>query len=110
MTFSLLRLRKFLLASEALAVEAESLLAEPPNALTENLDAIGAFLTKDGEVPVDAAAKLLTGESFVTGAELTAILPDKRRENFIRDRSEKMLICSLAAVWSAPTAPLSTRS
>jgi hypothetical protein len=61
----------------------------------ENFDAIGAFRTKDGEFPVDAAGKLSTGESFAGAAELTAILSDKRRENFIRNLSEKMLIYAL---------------
>jgi hypothetical protein len=61
----------------------------------ENFDAIGAFRTKDGEFPVDAAGKLSTGESFASAAELTAILSDKRRENFIRNLSEKMLIYAL---------------
>jgi mono/diheme cytochrome c family protein len=61
----------------------------------ENFDAIGAYRTKDGEFPVDAAGKLSTGESFATAAELTGILSDKRRENFIRNLAEKTLIYSL---------------
>ncbi len=61
----------------------------------ENFDAIGAFRTKDGEFPVDAAGKLSTGESFATAAELSAILSDKRRDNFLRNLAEKMLIYSL---------------
>ncbi|HVS54052.1 MAG TPA: DUF1592 domain-containing protein [Opitutaceae bacterium] len=61
----------------------------------ENFDAIGAYRTKDGEFPVDAAGKLSTGESFASAAELTAILSDRRRENFLRNLSEKMLIYSL---------------
>ena len=61
----------------------------------ENFDAIGAFRTKDGEFPVDAAGKLSSGEAFTTAAELTKILSDKKRENFIRNLAEKMLIYSL---------------
>ena len=61
----------------------------------ENFDAIGAFRTKDGEFPVDAAGKLSSGESFATAAELSVILSEKRRENFLRNLSEKLLIYSL---------------
>ncbi|MEO7412459.1 MAG: DUF1592 domain-containing protein, partial [Opitutaceae bacterium] len=61
----------------------------------ENFDAIGAFRTKDGEFPVDAGGKLSTGESFATASELIGILSEKRRDQFIRNLSEKMLIYSL---------------
>lgn len=61
----------------------------------ENFDAIGAFRSKDGEFPVDAGGKLSTGESFATAAELISILSDKRRDQFIRNLSEKVVIYSL---------------
>ena len=61
----------------------------------EAFDAIGAFRSKDGEFPVDAAGKLSTGESFSTAAELVVILSEKKRENFVRNLAEKMLIYSL---------------
>ena len=61
----------------------------------ENFDAIGAYRSKDGEFPVDAGGKLATGETFANAAELITVLSEKRRENFIRNLSEKMLIYSL---------------
>jgi Protein of unknown function (DUF1592)/Protein of unknown function (DUF1588)/Protein of unknown function (DUF1587)/Protein of unknown function (DUF1585)/Protein of unknown function (DUF1595)/Planctomycete cytochrome C len=61
----------------------------------ENFDAIGAFREKDGEFPVDAGGKLSTGESFASATELIGILSEKRRDQFIRNLSEKMLIYSL---------------
>ena len=61
----------------------------------ENFDAIGAFRTKDGEFPVDAGGKLSTGESFANASELIGILSEKRRDLFLRNLSEKMLIYSL---------------
>lgn len=61
----------------------------------ENFDAIGAYRAKDGDLPVDSSGKLVSGEAFGTAAELTGILADKKRENFVRNLSEKMLIYSL---------------
>ena len=61
----------------------------------ENFDAIGAYRTKDGEFDVDAGGKLSSGETFATATELIGILSEKRRENFVRNISEKMLIYSL---------------
>jgi hypothetical protein len=61
----------------------------------ENFDAIGAYRTKDGDFPVDAGGKLITGESFAAAAELTGIFADKKRDTFIRNICEKMLTYSL---------------
>ncbi|MES1167251.1 MAG: DUF1588 domain-containing protein, partial [Pseudomonadota bacterium] len=61
----------------------------------ENFDAIGAFRVKDGEFAVDAGGKLSTGETFANAAELVGILSEKRRELFLRNLAEKMLIYSL---------------
>jgi mono/diheme cytochrome c family protein len=61
----------------------------------ENFDAIGAYRTKDGDFPVDAGGKLISGESFAAAAELTGIFADKKRDIFIRNICEKMLTYSL---------------
>ncbi|HWA10025.1 MAG TPA: DUF1592 domain-containing protein [Opitutaceae bacterium] len=61
----------------------------------ENFDAIGAWRAKDGEDNVDASGKLTSGESFNGAAELIGILADKKKDNYIRNLSDKMLIYSL---------------
>jgi hypothetical protein len=61
----------------------------------ENFDAIGAWRAKDGDAPVDASGRLVTGESFSGATELIGLLSDKKRDSFIRNLSEKMLIYSL---------------
>ncbi len=60
----------------------------------ENLNAIGQWRDKDGQIPVDASGKLPDGRTFQGPKELkTLMLGD--REAFFRALSEKMLIYSL---------------
>ncbi len=61
----------------------------------ENFDAIGAWRAKDGEDVVDASGKLTSGESFNGTTELIGILADKKRDSFVRNLADKMLIYSL---------------
>ena len=60
----------------------------------ENLNAIGQWREKDGQIPVDSSGKLPDGRTFQGPKELkTLMLGD--REAFFRALSEKMLIYAL---------------
>jgi Protein of unknown function (DUF1588)/Protein of unknown function (DUF1585) len=61
----------------------------------ENFDGIGAWRTTDGGAPVDAAGQLVSGEAFKTPAELRQILLTKKRGDFLRCITEKMLTYAL---------------
>jgi hypothetical protein len=61
----------------------------------ENFDGIGAWREKDGTFEIDPAGKLLTGESFSGPSELAAILVKKKRDDFVRCLSEKLLTYAL---------------
>ena len=61
----------------------------------ENFDAIGAWRDKDGDAPIDASGKLLTGDTFKGAKELTDIFAHQRRYDFTRCLSEKMLTYAL---------------
>ena len=61
----------------------------------ENFDAIGEWRDKDGGAPVDASGQLISGEKFSGASELTAILAEKKRNDFYRCLSEKMLTYAL---------------
>jgi hypothetical protein len=61
----------------------------------ENFNAIGAWRDKDGDAPVDASGQLISGESFNGATELEGILAEKKRDNFYRCLSEKMLTYAL---------------
>ncbi|MDR3617782.1 MAG: DUF1592 domain-containing protein [Paludisphaera borealis] len=68
---------------------------DPPGFGLENYDAVGAWRAKEGEFPIDASAKLPTGESFSGAAELKAILYKTRKTEFVTCLSEKMLTYAL---------------
>ncbi|MBI1370762.1 MAG: DUF1592 domain-containing protein [Planctomycetes bacterium] len=61
----------------------------------ENFDVIGAWRDKIGGVPVDAAGKMPTGETFTGPGELKQILL-ARREQIMRHLTDKMLAYALA--------------
>jgi hypothetical protein len=61
----------------------------------ENFDAAGLWRDTDNSSPIDSSGTLLTGESFHGAAELTQILADKKRTDFLRCLSEKMLTYAL---------------
>lgn len=61
----------------------------------ENYDAIGAWRTKDGGVPVDAAGELPGGRSFQGPKGLKALLAQTERDAFVRCLTEKMLTYAL---------------
>ena len=61
----------------------------------ENFDGIGAWRAKDGELPIEPAGKLNSGEAFTNAIELTNILAHQKRDDFVRCLSEKMLTYAL---------------
>ncbi len=60
----------------------------------ENYDGLGRWRDKDGKLPIDSAAKLPSGETFQTPAELVQVLK-KRKRDFARCLSEKLLTYAL---------------
>jgi hypothetical protein len=61
----------------------------------EAFDGIGKWREKDGDFPVDTAGELVTGEKFSGAVELVNILATNRREEFLRNLADKMLIYAL---------------
>jgi hypothetical protein len=61
----------------------------------EQFDGIGAWRQKDGEAPIDPNGQLVSGENFQGPAELRKILLTKKRTDFLRCCSEKMLTYAL---------------
>jgi len=60
----------------------------------ENFDAVGAWRTKDGDFPIDAAAELPDGRSFNGPRELKAMLRESK-DQFVRCLAEKLLIYAI---------------
>jgi len=61
----------------------------------ENFDGIGAWRDKDGAFAIETAGQLLTGESFGGPSELTDILGKRKRDDFVRCLTEKLLTYAL---------------
>lgn len=61
----------------------------------ENYDGIGSWRTQDGSDPLDTTGKLVSGESFKDAQELKTILLKKKRDEFVRCLTEKMLTYAL---------------
>lgn len=61
----------------------------------ENFNGIGAYRETDEGARVDAAGQLVSGEKFGTPIELRRILLQKKRTDFLRCLSEKMLTYAL---------------
>ncbi len=61
----------------------------------ENYDGIGAWREKDGLFDIDPAGQLVTGEAFRGSKDLKEILAKRKKENFTRCLSEKMLTYAL---------------
>jgi hypothetical protein len=60
----------------------------------ENFDAIGRWRTETAGTPVDASGVMTTGEKFTGPAELKKVLLS-RKDDFVRNLSEKMLAYAL---------------
>lgn len=61
----------------------------------ENFDGIGAWRSKDGESSIDPSGQLVSGESFKGSADLAAMLVKRKRDEFVRCLSEKLLTYAL---------------
>jgi hypothetical protein len=61
----------------------------------ENFNAIGAWRDKDGEAAINASGELVSGESFAGAVELTTILANQKRSDFLRCMADKMLTYAL---------------
>jgi len=61
----------------------------------EHFDGIGAWRELDGETAIDASGRLVSGESFEGFDELRVILVERKRDDFVRCLSEKMLTYAL---------------
>ena len=68
---------------------------DPLGLAFENFNAMGLWREKERNQSVDAAGKLITGESFHSVSELKHILTHERRADFYRCLSEKLLTYAL---------------
>ena len=78
---------------------------DPIGFALENYNAIGAFRTTEGELPIDTTGKLPDGTSFQGITDLKQILKD-RKQHFAKCLTEKMLIYALGrglAYYDRPT-------
>jgi hypothetical protein len=64
---------------------------DPLGLAFENFNALGMWRDTEGERAIDPAGQLITGESFTSLDELQAILRERRRFDFYRCLSERML-------------------
>ncbi len=60
----------------------------------ENFNAIGAWRTEDGKLPLDVSGSLPDGRSFQTPAQLKALLTGDR-DAFVRGLTEKLLMYAI---------------
>jgi len=68
---------------------------DPLGFALENFDAIGRWRTHDGEGQIDATGVLVSGEQFSGAIELQQILLKKKKGEFVRCLTEKMLTYAL---------------
>jgi Protein of unknown function (DUF1592)/Protein of unknown function (DUF1588)/Protein of unknown function (DUF1587)/Protein of unknown function (DUF1585)/Protein of unknown function (DUF1595)/Ca-dependent carbohydrate-binding module xylan-binding/Planctomycete cytochrome C len=61
----------------------------------ENFDGTGAWRAMDEGSAIDSSGQLVSGESFAGATELASILAKKKREEFVRCLSEKLLTYAL---------------
>jgi hypothetical protein len=60
----------------------------------ENFDGVGAWRTKEGDLPLDASGTLPDGKSFQGPLQLITILKEQKQQ-FVRSLTEKMLTYAL---------------
>ncbi|MGO8699907.1 MAG: DUF1592 domain-containing protein, partial [Limisphaerales bacterium] len=68
---------------------------DPIGLAFENFNAMGMWREKERNQTIDAAGKLITGESFQSVRELKHILAHEHREDFYRCLTEKLLTYAL---------------
>ncbi|HEY0863834.1 MAG TPA: DUF1592 domain-containing protein [Lacunisphaera sp.] len=61
----------------------------------ENFNAIGAWRDQDGGSPVDSTGELANGDKFAGAAELTKLLAEKKRFEFLRCLADRTLTYAL---------------
>jgi hypothetical protein len=71
----------------------------------ENFDAIGKWRAKDAGKPIDAKGTLADGTSFDGVVELKQLLVTKRRDEFLRALTEKMMTFALGRKLEYSDAP-----
>ena len=76
----------------------------------ENFNALGQFRTQENGKPIDTSGKLLTGETFSDVAALKEILAVKRKADFHRCLSEKLLTYAIGRGVEYTMPPPSTSS
>jgi hypothetical protein len=64
---------------------------DPLGLALENFNAMGMWRESEHDLPIDPSGMLMTGEKFTGIRELKAIIKDKRRLDFYRCLSEKLL-------------------
>ena len=87
---------------ESLALHREAALCaschsrmDPLGLAFENFNAMGLWREQERNQAIDAAGKLITGESFTSVRELKHILTNERRSDFYRCLTEKLLTYAL---------------
>jgi len=68
---------------------------DPPGLALENFNAMGMWREKEHGDPIEAAGKLITGETFDNVRELKHILATRHRTDFYRCLTEKLLTYAL---------------
>jgi hypothetical protein len=68
---------------------------DPLGLALENFNALGMWREKERGQPIDAAGKLMTGESFQDIREVRRVLATKHRQDFYRCLTEKLLTYAL---------------
>ena len=68
---------------------------DPLGLALENFNALGRWRDKERGQPIDSSGKLITGEAFTTIQELKHVLVNRRRRDFYRCLSEKLLTYAL---------------
>jgi len=68
---------------------------DPLGFALENFDAVGRWRTRDGDGQIDATGVLTSGEKFSGGIELQQTLLKKKKDEFVRCLTEKMLTYAL---------------
>lgn len=81
-------------ASNSLCASCHSRM-DPLGLALENFNALGQWRTTEMNQPIEAAGKLITGETFTDVRELKRILATNHRGDFYHNLSEKLLIYAL---------------
>jgi len=70
-------------------------LLDPMGFALEHYDPIGRWRTRDGDHPIDASGRLITGESFGDWTDLRGLLIRERREDLVRCLADHLFTYAL---------------